>query len=62
MDITLLSIFLVLGLFVAWVASYVIMVNKKAKSETKSSRVKDELFGKKRRSKKSNRGQFWSLE
>ena len=62
MDITLASIFLVLGLLVVWVASYVIKVNKTIKSDNKSTGVKDELFGKKRRSKKASRGQFWALE
>ncbi len=62
MDITLLTIFIVLGVFVAWIASYVIKVNKSSKSEKKSSGVKEELFGKKRRSKKASRGEFWALE
>ena len=62
MDNTLLSIFVVLGVFVAWVVSYVVKVNKAAKSEKKVSGIKDELFGKKKRSKKANRGEFWALE
>jgi hypothetical protein len=62
MDTTLLSIFFVLGVVVAWIASYAIKVNRESKSTKKTSGVKDELFGKKKRGKKASRGQFWALE
>ena len=62
MDSTLLSIFLFLVLVIGWVGYYVAKMNGKSKSETKSTGIKDELFGKKRRSKKANRGEFWALE
>jgi hypothetical protein len=62
MDSTLLSIFIVLAIFIGWVGYYAFKMNSKSKSEKKSTGIKDELFGKKRRSKKGNRGEYWALE
>ena len=62
MDTTLTVIFVVLALAVAWVARYVVMTNKQTKANKPGASVKDALFGKKKRSKKSARGQFWALE
>jgi len=62
MESTLLSIFVFLLLVIGWVGYYVAKMNRKSKSEKTSTGIKDELFGKKRRSKKANRGEFWALE
>ena len=62
MESTLLSIFVVLVLVIGWVGYYVAKMNRKSKSEKTATGIKDELFGKKRRSKKANRGEFWALE
>jgi hypothetical protein len=62
MDSTLLSIFLFLVLVIGWVGYYIAKMNGKSKSEKTSTGIKEELFGRKRRSKKANRGEFWALE
>jgi uncharacterized membrane protein len=61
MDSTILVIFLALALILVWVVILLVKANKHTRPVKKSS-AKEELFGKKKKSKKAEKGQFWALE
>ena len=61
MDSTLVVILSVIALLFLWAASIVIKLSRTNKAPEKES-VKDQLFGKKRKSRKAEKGQFWALE